>query len=381
MKIVIAPDSFKGSNSSIAVAGRIEKGILRVFPDAEIVKIPIADGGEGTVEALVTGAGGTPYTVEVKGPMGENQKAEYAILSNGTAALEMAASSGLPLVPQDERNPLAATTYGVGQMLLAAIEKGAKDIVIGLGGSATNDGGIGMAQALGVSFLDTDGNELGFGGGPIANLAKIDISGLDKRINGVNITIASDVNNPLCGPKGASAIFGPQKGADPAMVEQLDRNLAHYSEIVRQQLGIDHLNTPGAGAAGGLGFGLLVFCGARLNSGIETMLDAVRFEEKLENCDIVVTGEGKIDGQSAFGKVPVGVAGRAKKLGIPVLAIVGDIGDGAEAVYDFGIDSIMSTVNRAMPLSEAIARGGELLEEGAERAMRMVKIGLSVNYK
>ena len=378
MKIVIAPDSFKGSNSSMAVATRIETGIRRVFPEVEIVKIPIADGGEGTVEALVAGAGGRIYTADVKGPMGEDCKAEYAILTNGTAALEMAASSGLPMVAQGKRNPLVATTYGVGQMIIAAIERGATDIVIGLGGSATNDGGIGMAQALGVSFKDANGNELGFGGGPIAKLASIDVSGLDERIKNVKITIASDVNNPLCGPKGASAIFGPQKGADPEMVKLLDKNLAHYAEIVKQQLGIDQINTPGAGAAGGLGFGLLVFCGARLNSGIETMLDAVRFEEKLENCDIVVTGEGKIDGQSAFGKVPVGVAGRARRLGIPVLAIVGDIGDGAEAVYDFGIDSIMSTVNRAMPLSEAIARGGELLEEGAERAMRMIKIGMKV---
>ena len=378
MKIVIAPDSFKGSNSSMAVATRIETGIRRVFPEVEIVKIPIADGGEGTVEALVAGAGGRIYTADVKGPMGEDCKAEYAILTNGTAALEMAASSGLPMVAQGKRNPLVATTYGVGQMIIAAIERGATDIVIGLGGSATNDGGIGMAQALGVSFKDANGNELGFGGGPIAKLSSIDVSGLDERIKNVKITIASDVNNPLCGPKGASAIFGPQKGADPEMVKLLDKNLAHYAEIVKQQLDIDQINTPGAGAAGGLGFGLLVFCGARLNSGIETMLDAVRFEEKLENCDIIVTGEGKIDGQSAFGKVPVGVAGRARRLGIPVLAIVGDIGDGAEAVYDFGIDSIMSTVNRAMPLSEAIARGGELLEEGAERAMRMIKIGMKV---
>jgi len=378
MKIVIAPDSFKGTNSSMAVASRIEKGILRVFPQAEIVKIPIADGGEGTVDALVAGAGGDTYTVDVTGPLGEDINAGYAILKSGTAALEMAASSGLPLISNERRNPLTATTYGVGQMILAAIERGAKEIVIGLGGSATNDGGVGMAQALGVSFQDQSGRELDFGGAALAKLAKIDISSMNPLLKDVKIKIASDVNNPLCGPKGASAIFGPQKGATPEMVEQLDCALGHYAGIVKEQLGIDIADEPGAGAAGGLGFGLLIFCGASIGSGIETMLDAVHFEEKLEGCALCITGEGKIDGQSAFGKVPVGVAGRARKLDVPVLAIVGDIGDGYESVYDFGIDSIMSTVNRAMPLDEAMARGGELLEDAAERAMRMIKIGMQM---
>jgi len=376
MKIVIAPDSFKGTNSSMAVASRIEKGILKIFPDAEILKIPIADGGEGTVEALVAGAGGDTYSVNVTGPLGERVSANYAILKNGAAALEMAASSGLPLIARERQSPLTATTYGVGQMILAAIEKGVSEIVIGIGGSATNDGGVGMAQALGISFKDQSGRELDFGGAALINLTKIDTSGLDPRIKDVKIKIASDVNNPLCGPRGASAIFGPQKGATPEMAEQLDRALAHCSKIVKEQLGIDMASEPGAGAAGGLGFGLLAFCGAEINSGIQTMLDAVRFEEKLEGCNLCITGEGKIDGQSAFGKVPVGVAQRAKKLGVPVLAIVGDIGDGYESVYDFGIDSIMSTVNRAMPLDEAMARGGELLEDAAERAMRILRIGM-----
>ena len=376
MKIVIAPDSFKGTNSSMAVASRIEKGILRVFPQADIVKIPIADGGEGTVDALVAGAGGDIHCVEVTGPLGEDILASYAILDDGTAALEMAASSGLPLVTRERRNPLTATTYGVGQMILAAIDKGAKEIVIGIGGNATNDGGVGMAQALGVSFQDQSGRELDFGGAALINLAKIDISGLDPRIKDIKIKIASDVNNPLCGSKGASAIFGPQKGATPEMVEQLDQALGHYAGVVKDQLGIDIADNPGAGAAGGLGFALLVFCNASMGSGIDTMLDAVRFEEKLQGCNLCITGEGKIDGQSAFGKVPVGVAGRARKMDVPTLAIVGDIGDGYEAVYGFGIDSIMSTVNRAMPLDEAMARGGELLEDASERAMRMIKIGM-----
>jgi len=378
MKIVIAPDSFKGSNSSIMVANRIEKGIRQVFPDAEVIKIPIADGGEGTVEALVAGAGGEIFKATVTGPMGETREAEYGILANGKAAIEMAASSGLPLVAEDMRNPLKATTYGVGQLIKAVIEKGCKEIVLGLGGSATNDGGIGMAQALGVSFKDKDGNELGFGGGELDKLASVDVSGLDPRIKDISIVIASDVNSPLCGEKGASAIFGPQKGADPEMVKLLDSNLAHYADVVKKQLGIDNLNAPGAGAAGGLGYALITFMGAAMNSGIETMLDSVGVDKYLVDCDLVITGEGKIDGQSAFGKVPVGVAQRVKKFGIPVLAIVGDIGDGAENVYEYGIDSIMSTVNKAMPLSEAIGRSGELLEEAAVRAMRMIKIGYSI---
>ena len=378
MKIVIAPDSFKGSNSSIMVANRIEKGIRQVFPDAEVIKIPIADGGEGTVEALVAGAGGEIFKATVTGPMGETREAEYGILANGKAAIEMAASSGLPLVAEDMRNPLKATTYGVGQLIKAVIEKGCKEIVLGLGGSATNDGGIGMAQALGVSFKDKDGSELGFGGGELDKLASVDVSGLDPRIKDISIVIASDVNSPLCGEKGASAIFGPQKGADPEMVKLLDSNLAHYADVVKKQLGIDNLNAPGAGAAGGLGYALITFMGAAMNSGIETMLDSVGVDKYLVDCDLVITGEGKIDGQSAFGKVPVGVAQRVKKFGIPVLAIVGDIGDGAENVYEYGIDSIMSTVNKAMPLSEAIGRSGELLEEAAVRAMRMIKIGYSI---
>ncbi|MDR2931875.1 MAG: glycerate kinase [Oscillospiraceae bacterium] len=378
MKIVIAPDSYKGSNTSIMVANRIEKGIRVVFADAEIVKIPIADGGEGTVEALVAGAGGTVYKTAVVGPMGEKREAEYGILDSGMAAIEMAASSGLPLVPEEKRNPLIATTYGVGQLIKTVLDKGCKEIVLGIGGSATNDGGMGMAQALGVSFKDSDGNELGYGGGALAKLSSIDVSGLDPRVKDAKITIASDVNNPLCGPTGAAAIFGPQKGADAPMIKVLDQNLAHYAKIVREQLGVDHAETPGAGAAGGLGFGLLVFLGAVLNSGIETMLDSVNIDQALDGCDLVITGEGKIDGQSAFGKVPVGVAQRVKKYGIPVLAIVGDIGDGAEAVYQYGIDSIMSTVNKAMPLKEAIAHSGDLLEEATVRAMRMIKIGLDI---
>lgn len=378
MKILIAPDSFKGTNSSIRVIGRIEAGIKKVVPDAEFVRIPIADGGEGTVEALVIGAGGEYHTARVTGPMGEEVEAAYGILSSGVAVIEMAASSGLPLVPADRKNPLVATTYGVGQLIKAALDKGCKHLILGLGGSATNDGGAGMAQALGISFRDREGRELGFGGGPLAGLAVVDMSGADPRLKEIEITIASDVSSPLCGPKGASHVFGPQKGADEAMVLRLDKNLAHLAETVKAQHGLDFAESPGAGAAGGLGYGLLAFCGARIKPGIETVMDAVEIDRQMEGCDLVITGEGKIDGQSVFGKVPVGVAGRAKKYGLPVLAIVGDMGEGAEAVYEYGIDSIMSTVNKAMPLSEALARGGELLEEAAERAMRILMIGYHI---
>lgn len=381
MKILIAPDSYKGTNSSIMVAARIEKGIRKVCPDAEIIKIPIADGGEGTVEALIAGAGGRYLKQEVVGPMGEKREATYGILENGIGVIEMAAASGLPLVPQDRRDPRAATTYGTGQLLRAAMDKGCSQIVIGIGGSATNDGGMGMAQALGVSFKDKEGRELGYGGGPLADLASIDVSGLDPRVRDTSITVACDVSNPLCGEKGASAIFGPQKGADPEMVKLLDKNLGHYAEVVRAQLGKDAANIPGAGAAGGLGYGLMVFLGAQIKSGIETVLDTVDVDRYLSDCDFVITGEGKIDEQSAFGKVPVGVAQRVKKYNLPVLAIVGDIGAGAEAVYAYGVDSIMSTVNRAMPLSEALANSGDLLEEAAERAMRMIKIGIDITKR
>jgi glycerate kinase len=381
MKILIAPDSFKGSNSSAAVAERIEAGVKKVFPSAEIIKLPIADGGEGTVEALVLGAGGQLHQAQVTGPMGKPVTAAYGILSSGIGVIEMAAASGLPLVPENERNPLNATTFGVGELLLEALDCGCTSIVIGLGGSATNDGGVGMAQALGISFKDRSGRELKLGAAGIAELATVDTSGMNAKVSGASIVIASDVNSPLCGPKGASQVFGPQKGADVDKVKKLDNALAHLADTVKSQLGIDISDTPGAGAAGGLGYGLMAFCGAKMKPGIETVMDSLGIDKLLDGCDLVITGEGKIDGQSVFGKVPVGVAQRAKKNGVPVLAIVGGIGDGAEAVYQHGIDSIMSIFNRAIPLSEAMANGGALLEEAAERAMRIIKIGMGINRK
>ena len=381
MKIVIASDSFKDSSSSIEVANHIEKGILKVFPDAIVVKISIADGGEGTVDALILGAGGRYHTKSAVSPLGETRNAVFGILDNGTGIVEMAAASGLPLVPQERRNPMVTTTYGAGQLLKAAMDQGCRSIVIGVGGSATNDGGLGMAQALGVSFKDAEGRELGYGGGELGKLAAIDMGGLDPLVKDTNIIVASDVSSPLCGNKGASAVFGPQKGADASMVKTLDANLAHLAAVVKCQLGKDLADVPGAGAAGGLGYGLMAFCGAQIKSGVETVLDCVDIDKRLVGCNLVITGEGRIDYQSAFGKVPVGVAKRAKKFNLPVLAIVGGIGEGAEAVYEHGVDSIMSIVNDAMTLPEAIANVGILLEEAAERALRMIGIGLVSGMK
>lgn len=375
MKIVIAPDSFKGSNTSIEVADCIEQGALRVFPDAQIVKLPIADGGEGTVEALVAGAGGQIRTRVVTGPLGQPVAANYGILPGNIGVVELAAASGLPLVPIGQRDATRTTTYGTGELILACAQEGCQTIIVGLGGSATNDGGLGIAQSFGVRFLDPTGEELGHGGLALEQLATIDPAGLNPVLNDVHIIIACDVTNPLCGPTGASAVFGPQKGATPLQVEQLDHALCHYAAVVKEQLGRQIKEIPGSGAAGGAGVPLLLFCDSELRSGISTVLDVMHFEEHLVGCDLVVTGEGAIDSQSAYGKVPVGVGRRAKEAGVPVLAIVGGIGPGAEAVYESGIDSIMSSVNAPMELSEAIERSRELLAGAAERAMRMIRIG------
>ncbi len=381
MKIVISPDSFKGSNSSIRVATLIEAGVRKVYPNAEIVKIPIADGGEGTVEAAVLGGKGEYRELEVTGPLGEKLTARYGILpGQGTkegksAVIEMAAASGLPLVPESKRNPLFATTYGTGELIRAALDEGCREILIGIGGSATNDAGVGMAQALGWSFKDKAGKEVGFGGKELSKIAVIDNSKVDSRLEQCKVTVACDVTNPLFGKTGAAHVYGPQKGATPEIVEELDQNLKFFAKIVESQLGKDISQEPGSGAAGGLGAGLMIFCGAELKSGIDAMLDIVRFEDHLESTDLVITGEGAIDGQTTYGKVPVGIAKRTQAYNVPVLAIVGEIGAGAEAVYDHGIHGIMSTVNKAMTLADAMAQADPLLEEAAERAMRIIRIG------
>lgn len=375
MHIVILPDSYKGSLSSMQVADALEAGFLAIWPDAACHKLAIADGGEGTVDALLSAKEGVRRTVKVQGPLGTPVQAEYGLFADGTAIIEMAAASGLPLLAKEERDPLRASTFGTGQLLLDALEQGCTRIMMGIGGSATNDGGTGMARALGARFLDKEGNELAPGGAALINLAKVDVSGLDERLAKTDITLLSDVTNPLCGENGASHVFGPQKGADAAGVKQLDAALAHYAKVVLQDTGKDLVAQPGAGAAGGLGFGMMAFAGAKAQKGIEAILDAIEADKYLQKADLVVTGEGRMDGQTVNGKAAMGVALRAKKYGKPVLAVVGSIGEGADAVYAHGIDAIISIPDAPMPLEHALKNSAPLVRQAAARAARMMNIG------
>ncbi|MCI0654638.1 MAG: glycerate kinase, partial [Methylococcaceae bacterium] len=321
MKIVIATDSFKENMTSLEVASAIEKGILQVLPDANCIKVPMADGGEGTVQSLVDATSGRIVKKTVIGPLGEPVEAHYGFFGNGrTAVIEMAEASGLPLVPKAKRDPLKMTTFGTGQLILDAIESGATEIIIGIGGSSTNDAGSGMAQALGVRYLDKAGNELNqyASGGILDRIARIDVSGLDCRVRKVSILVACDVDNPLCGARGASAVFGPQKGASPEVVKTLDSNLSKFADLIKETLGNDVKDLPGAGASGGLGAGLVAFCGATLKSGIDIVVEATGLENALEGAHLAITGEGKVDFQTSFGKTPSGVARAAKKMNVPV---------------------------------------------------------------
>lgn len=341
MKIVIAPDSFKESMSAMEAACAIEKGFQKVMPDAEYVKVPMADGGEGTVRSMVDATVGEIRKETVTGPLGTEVEAFYGITwDRKMAVIEMAAASGIHLVPKEKRNPLVTTTKGTGELIRAALDQGVKRIVIGIGGSATNDGGAGMAQALGARLLDRDGNPLGFGGGELSKLDSIDLSQLDPRLKEVHIEVACDVDHPLTGERGASAVFGPQKGATPEMVAILDANLARYAQVVKETLGIDVDPIPGAGAAGGLGAGLVAFLGASLKRGVDVVAEAVQLDKHMAQASLVITGEGKIDGQTIHGKTPVGVAKRAKKYGIPVIGIAGMLGENCDAVYRHGIDAL-----------------------------------------
>ncbi|MEI0605367.1 glycerate kinase [Brachyspira pulli] len=374
MKIVIIPDSFKGSASSMEVCNCIERGILKVLKNADIKKIPVADGGEGTVDSILYAAGGNIKKVNVKNPSGKIIEAKYGIINKEKAVIEMAEASGITLVDDDIRNPLKYSTYGTGELIKDAMNNNIKEILIGIGGSATNDCGIGMANALGYKFLDENNNEIE----PIAEnmikVASIDDSNVDKRIFDIKINVACDVRNPLYGENGATAIYGKQKGVTDESFDILDNGLKNIARIVKEKFNkeIDHIE--GSGAAGGLGGGLVAFCNAELKSGIDAVLDIIDFEDKIKDASLIITGEGAIDGQTKKGKVPVGVARRAN--GIPVIAIVGDIRDGAEAVYDMGIVSIMPALKRAMPLDEAIKNSKTLIEDAAERACRFISINL-----
>lgn len=374
-KIVIAPDSFKGSLSSTEAAQAMARGVQRVLPEAELVLLPLSDGGEGLVESLVTASGGELLEYEVTGPLGTPVTAQMGLMGGGrTAVIEMAQASGLVLVPEAERNPLVTTTFGTGELIAKALDLGCDHLIIGIGGSATNDGGMGMAQALGVRFLDEEGELLGSGGGELARLASIDLSRLDPRLEDVRIEVACDVNNPLTGPQGASHVYGPQKGATPEMVEFLDAALARYDRILQRDAGQDVGRVPGAGAAGGLGAGLMALLGGRLVSGIELVLSALDFETKAAGASLVLTGEGKFDAQSAYGKVPMGVARRSRALGVPVVVIAGTVLPSAEILHGEGVSAYFSIINRPMSLKEAMEGAVELLENQVAEVIRLYSI-------
>jgi len=378
MKIVLAPDSFKGNLTSLQVAAALEKGIRRVLPNAQCIKVPMADGGEGTVQSLVDGGGGKFVRKKVTGPAGKPVTARYGLLADGkTAVIEMAEASGLPYVKGKEKNPMKTTSYGTGELILDAINKGAEKIIIGIGGSATTDGGTGMAQALGIKFLDKNGKEIKeYGAGGMLNkIAKIDMSGIDARINKTKIIVASDVENPLYGKKGAAYVFGPQKGATSTMVKTLDANLKYFGNLLKKDLGKDVRTLKGAGAAGGLGAGLVAFTGAKLKSGIDIVVDATRLKKHLKDADLVITGEGRVDSQTAFGKTPAGVAKAAKKFKVPTIAIGGGISDDAREVFTHGIDGLASACARDMTLEDAINNSKDHLANAAERVIRLVLIG------
>jgi len=372
---VLAPDSFKGSLTAEQVCLAMERGIRKVFPGAECIKVPMADGGEGTVQSLVDATGGKIYEVEVTGPLGIPVVAKYGIMGDGkTAAIEMASASGIHFVNEDTRNPLITTTYGTGELVKACLDKGITKIILGIGGSATNDGGAGFARALGVRFLDDQGKELPQGGSALRDLALIDISSIDDRLRNVDIEVACDVTNPLCGKTGASYVFGPQKGATPDMVIELDNALAHYAGIIKAQLSKDVKDVPGAGAAGGLGAGLLTFANARLEKGVEIIINYTNLREIIKKADIVLTGEGGIDFQTQYGKTPYGVANVAKEEEKKVIAIAGYIGKGIEELYSFGFDAILGIMPGVMTMEKAIESASENVERTVENIMRVLKL-------
>lgn len=376
MKILIAPDSFKESLSALEVAQHIAAGVRRVFPEAVIQQVPLSDGGEGLTESLTAAMGGVLERHQVTGPRGEKVSAVYGLVGNHTAIIEMAQASGLELVPRDQRDPMTATTFGTGELVRVALDKGCRTIIIGIGGSATNDGGAGLAQALGAKLLTSTGQEIGRGGGGLLQLDHIDISQLDPRLAETAVRVACDVTNPLYGPNGAAHIYGPQKGADPVMVETLDRALQHWAEVIYRDLGLEVAHIPGAGAAGGLGAGLVAFAGGKLQPGLELVMDALDMEAILSSgLDLIITGEGSINGQSLFGKVPVGLARRAKQHGVPVVVIVGSIGPGSEVVYEEGIDALVSIAPGPITLEESLSRAGPLIAEAAHTTLRLFRIG------
>ncbi|MBU1393176.1 MAG: glycerate kinase [Gammaproteobacteria bacterium] len=404
MKIVIAPDSFKESLSALEVANAIEQGLRQVIPDCDIVKIPVADGGEGTVQSMVDATGGSIVSLEVMGPLGHRVQAHYGILGDlsnsgsnndsdndsdsrsnhgsatvpntgAIAVIEMASASGLHHVPRELRNPLLTTSYGTGELICDALNRGIKHIILGLGGSATNDGGAGMAQALDILLLDSQGKTLPSGGAALANLAQIDMTNAHPLLSQCTFEVACDVDNPLCGERGASAIFGPQKGATPAMVKQLDTALAHYADVIAQSGMSDQREHAGAGAAGGMGLGVMAFLNAKLKPGVEIVMQTVGLADKIRGADLVITGEGRIDGQTVFGKTPMGVLKQAKLQGIPTIGIAGCLGDNANAILDHGMAAIFPIIPHLSPLDDVLANAKLNLSNTARNIGAVLMLG------
>ena len=375
MKLLFASDSFKGSLSSEKTVELLTRAAKEVFGACETSGVPVADGGEGTVDAVIAAENGEKISVAVHGPLMEETTAEYGVFGGDKAVIEMAAASGLPMVPEELRNPLNTTTYGTGELILDALRRGYRDLSVAIGGSATNDGGMGCARALGVKFLDRNGEELMGFGRDLSSVAAIDVSGLDRRVREARITVMCDVTNPLCGKDGATYTFGKQKGATPEIQEILEEGMCNYRDVIKSTFGIDCDKITGAGAAGGLGAALKVFLGGEMKSGIDTVLDLIHFDERLTGVDLVVTGEGRTDWQSCFGKVMQGVGVRAERKGVPVLGLSGSLGKGAMDICRCGVASLMTTVNAPMPLSEALERAEELYYEGAVRMFRFVETG------
>ncbi|SHE50456.1 glycerate kinase [Vibrio gazogenes] len=375
MRIVIAPDSFKESLSAVEVADIIAQGWQQVFPEAECIKKPVTDGGDGFVDALVMASQGQKVTARVNNPIGVAIDAEWGMSHDQqTAFIEMAAASGLSLLTTDERNPLLTTSFGTGQLIRAALDEGIRHLVLGIGGSATNDGGVGMMQALGASFVDAQGHELPPGGATLSRLDSIDLSGLDPRLQSCRVEVACDVTNPLTGESGAAAVYGPQKGATPAMVRALDRGLVHYAGVIERQLGQVVDTRPGAGAAGGVGAALMAFLEARLSPGIELVIEALDLAPEIARCDLVITGEGCLDAQSLNGKVPVGIARLAKRYGKPVIALAGSVKATDQQLHEVGIDTAFGTVQAVMTLDVALAQAAHHLEQTTVQVARLVHI-------
>ncbi len=386
MHILLAPQALKGSLTAAETAQALAQGVRAAAPDVQVIELPIADGGEGTVEAMVAATGGTIIPVTVTGPLGGPVAAFFGILGEAgsaqrTAVIEMAAASGLPLVPLERRDPRITTTWGTGELLRHALDRGCRRFLIGIGGSATNDGGAGLAQALGAHLLDEQGQELPLGGAALARLARIVSETLDPRLRDTVVQVACDVDNPLCGPNGASAIYGPQKGATPEMVRELDDALRHYAAIIERDLGVDVLDLPGAGAAGGLGAGLVAFLKAELLPGSRMVLDALHFDTHLAAADLVMTAEGHLDTQTLRGKSVGAVAAAAKARGIPVIVVAGGVSSEEYALYQMGIAAIVPLPTHPMTLAEAMTQASPLVSRAAERALRLVRIGSQLAHE